>query len=356
MNISASDIPSVIRTMFHAKRVVYFRGRPGIAKSAMVDEGAALLSRDLGGAPVVVSTWHLPSMSETDVRGYLILEGQQSRFSKPAFWVDVESSPNGIIFVDELAQATHELQKAMAMFMLTRRMGEYVLPDGWAIVAAGNRSTDNAGAGSVLAHLINRMCVVDVDAPEVDRWVSWASKSNLVPETIAFAKLRPNLVFETEVPADEDTPFCTPRSLHALSDAAQHYPGGILGMCNSKVGQVVMAGFVGKGASAELAALVQTAHTLPTYEEIVASPDTARVPTEPDQAYAAVMLAAVRCRDEHIEQVMAYLVRFQSNFVLVGLIAAAARNDKVIGTKAVTTWVGKNRPLLAKLGGFISFA
>jgi AAA domain (dynein-related subfamily) len=355
MKISVSDIPSVIRTLFHAKRVGYFRGRPGIAKSAMVDEAAALISREVG-APVRVEVLHLASMSEVDIRGYLILDGDRSRFSKPAFWGAVEASPYGIVFIDELPQASAEAQKAVAMFVLTRRLGDYVLPDGWAICAAGNRASDNAGAGSVLAHLINRMVVMDVDAPEVDRWVGWAAKSGLVPELIAFAKLRPNLVFETEVPADEDTPFCTPRSLHALSDVATHYPGGIGGMCNSKVGQAVMAGAIGKGAAAELAALVQVAHNLPTYEEIVAAPDTATVPSEPDQAYAAVMLAAVRCRPEDIEPVMQYLVRFQSNFVLVGLIAAASRNDKVIGTKAVTKWVTSNRPLLAKLGGYISFA
>ena len=51
--------------------------------------------------------------------------------------------PRGIILFDEITAADSTLQVAAYEFILDRRLGKlYEVPDGWYIVAAGNRTND----------------------------------------------------------------------------------------------------------------------------------------------------------------------------------------------------------------------
>lgn len=353
-HINASDIVDVVKMFYQTKRVVGFFGAPGIAKTAMVRKAAQEMSVTYG-EHVEVHELHLASISEVDVRGYLIPDGTNARFTAPSFWPAVLRNNRGILFLDEFPQAPHEVQKAVAPLILDRRIGDFELPEGWIVVIAGNRMDDQSGANSLLAHVMNRLFYIEVDAPDVDRWMIWATEAQMAPELIAFAKLRPQCVFGATVPDGANEPFCTPRSLHALSDICHAYPGGVRAMISDEVGMALCNGAIGVGASAELAGVVRTAMKLPTFEEICANPDTARVPDVPDEAYAAAMLVAVRADyKKHGDAPVRYIARFNPNFVLVGLVALVNRDKNFSNCKAMGDWVRANQSLVKKFHKYIT--
>lgn len=359
--ITADRIADVVPTFYHSKRVPLFRGRPGIAKTAMVREGANTLSKKLGEY-VAVRELHLASMSEVDVRGYLVPYtagdgSQHSRFTKPEFFAAVEQHPRGILFLDEFPQATHEVQKSVAPLILEGRIGEYILPPGWSVMLAGNGIEDNAGANTLLSHIINRICLVDVIAPDVDSWVLWAMTSNeLPPELIAFAKIRPDVVFKSDIPGVADTAYCTPRSLHALGKISLSYPGGVRQMVDEPLGLALMQGTIGVGPAGELAALVRTAINLPSFEDVVAAPGKTAVPSKPDEMYAMIMLCAVRASQQTIDPVVEYMVRFKPNFAITGIISLVKRDRNFASSKLLHKFIMDNQPLFQKFARYITDA
>lgn len=360
--ITADRIEDVIPAFYFSKRVPMFRGKPGIAKTAFVREGAGRIARKLNVPFVAVRELHLASMSEVDVRGYLVPytapDGtQHARFTKPEFFAAVEQSPYGILFLDEFAQATHEVQKAVAPLILEGRIGEYLLPPGWSVMLAGNGLDDDSGANTLLAHVINRVFLIDVLAPDVDKWVVWAANSGEIPpELIAFAKIRPEVVFDAPIPKVADTAYCTVRSLHALGKVSLNYPGGIRQMVDEPLGMAVIQGGIGVGPASELAALVRTTINLPTFEEVCANPEKTVVPSKPDEQYAMIMLCAVRAQQETVDPVMAYLTRFKPNFAITGIISLVKRNRSFAQSKLMHKWIMDNQQLMQKFARYITDA
>lgn len=354
IKVSASAIGEVVEMYYETNRVPYFAGPPGIAKTAMVHEGAKSLSVKYGSHVPVVEL-HLASMSEVDIRGYLIPNGDNAVFTKPVFWEQMMQHERGILFFDEFPQATHEVQKAVAPLLLTGKIGEHALRPGWKIVCAGNNIDDNAGANSILSHVLNRLSYIQVKAPDPDQWAVWAANNGLSFECIAFAKLRPSAVFDTLQPEGGDSPWCTARSLHAASDIAQQFPGGIRAMVRSEIGMALLAGTIGQGATAELKGVVEIAMNLPSFEEIIANPDAAEVPTDLSRAYAAVMLVAVRARSgKDGEAAVHYLTRFQPNIALTGLVSLMSRDKMFANSARMGQFIRDNKPLIAKFQKYLS--
>jgi hypothetical protein len=354
--ISADEIVDVAPIYYAAKRTPLFVGSPGCGKTAFVREAAEEIRRRLN-LPVTpaVREMHLASMSEVDVRGFLVPVGGNSTFTAPEFWSAVQENPYGILFLDEFPQASHEVQKAVAPLILERRVGEYTLPDGWAVMLAGNRGEDNAGANTLLSHVVNRVSIINVTPPSVDTWVSWAVSAGLPPELIAFAKIRPNIVFEGTVEESPDTPYCTPRSLHALGDIANQYPGGLRALVENRAGMALATATIGAGATTELCAVVRTAVNLPSYEDVVSKPKDTPLPEKPDQLYAMVMLLAVRAKIEDIDAVIEYITRMNINYALIGILSMVRRNKEFLtASKPMRAWVLQNKEHLSKFQKYIT--
>jgi MoxR-like ATPase len=64
----------------------------------------------------------------------------------------------GIIFLDELNRAQDDVQQASFQFVLDREIGQYVLPPGWAIVAAGNFNEGYQTSGFTDMAFLDRFC------------------------------------------------------------------------------------------------------------------------------------------------------------------------------------------------------
>ncbi len=95
--------------------------------------------------------------------------------------------------LDELNAAPAMVQASCYQLVLDRKLGEYTLPDGWAIIAAGNRDSDRAATTRMPTPLRNRFVHLDFEA-DLQEWSEWAIQANVRPEIIAFLRFRPELL------------------------------------------------------------------------------------------------------------------------------------------------------------------
>ena len=118
--------------------------------------------------------------------------------------------PRGILFLDEITSAPPTVTAAAYQLILDRRLGEYRIPDGWVIFAAGNRLGDRGVTYVMPAPLANRFTHYEIE-PHLDDWVAWALASAVDERVIAFLRFRPDLLFHFD-PAQHPIAFPSPRS------------------------------------------------------------------------------------------------------------------------------------------------
>ena len=67
--------------------------------------------------------------------------------------------------------------------LLDRKVGDYTLPPGWIIVAAGNRKEDKAAVSAMPSPVANRMIHLDI-IPSASDWSAYVTKTGSVSPTI----------------------------------------------------------------------------------------------------------------------------------------------------------------------------
>lgn len=254
-----SRLTSVLTSMLGQRWPAFIWGPPGIGKSAIVHS----IAYD-AGLPVIDLRASL--LDPTDLRGIPAIVDKQAVWCPPAFLPTDKSKP-GVLFLDEINAAPPLVQASLYQLVLDRRVGEYLLPDGWWIVAAGNRQKDRAVTFRMSSALSNRFVHLDFDVDASD-WRSWALDKNIDPLIIAFIGYRPALLREdpAEAPA-----FPTPRSWEILSDVMKKFGG-------HKECSDFIPGIIGTGAAAEFGTFVKKALNMKQMELIVSDPDDAVIP------------------------------------------------------------------------------
>jgi MoxR-like ATPase len=99
-------------------------------------------------------------LDPVDLRGLSNVVEGRSKWAIPEF---LPADGVGILFLDELNAAPAMVQAAFYQLVLDRRLGEYTLPDGWIIIAAGNRDADRAHTTRMPTPLRNRFVHLDFE-------------------------------------------------------------------------------------------------------------------------------------------------------------------------------------------------
>lgn len=149
-----------------------------------------------------------------------IVDGK-SRFCPPTM---IARDEPYCLFLDELNACSHEVQKAFYSLILEKRVGEYHLPKGSIVIAAGNRAEDGAIVKPMSSALINRMVHVQLRVSHRD-WLAWAENEEIHPWVTDYLKVRPDHLWSK--PPKHEAPFSTPRGWHMLSDALKQYDASI---------------------------------------------------------------------------------------------------------------------------------
>ena len=147
-------------------------GPPGVGKSQIIAQVAAR-----HGVPMI--DIRLSQMEPTDLRGIPFRIEDRVEWAIPSMLPDAERhGPHGILFLDEITSAPPSVSAAAYQLILDRRLGEYEVPAGWAIFAAGNRQGDRGVTYAMPAPLANRFSHFEVEA-NLDDWVAWAYANDI---------------------------------------------------------------------------------------------------------------------------------------------------------------------------------
>ena len=167
-----SHVCEALHHLVRIRQPVFLWGPPGVGKSRLVADVARRQGRKLYDLRAVlldpVDLRGLPRISDEGITSWCVTE----------FLPHPQDTEKGILFLDELNAAPPLVQAACYQLILDRRVGQYRLPDGWAVVAAGNRESDRAVTYRMPSALANRMVHLDVEC-HIDDWLDWARANGI---------------------------------------------------------------------------------------------------------------------------------------------------------------------------------
>jgi hypothetical protein len=248
-------------------------GPPGIGKSALI----AQIAHDL---KVALCDLRMYLLNPVDLRGIPVADLAKGI----AKWLVPEFMPkegNGILFLDELNVAPQAVQASAYQLIYDRRCGDYALPDGWKMIAAGNRAEDRGLTFEMPSPLRRRVLHLEMK-PDIDDFVHWGMANGLAPEVAAFIRWR----------GDEYLyQFSTAYTRSFPCPATWDYVSRLIrgGSPVTDENMPLFAGTVGDAAAGEFISYVQVFGELPDAEDILWNgklKTPAPPATKPDRLYA----------------------------------------------------------------------
>lgn len=317
-----SLLKPALRFLRSRQRAAFLWGPPGVGKSELV---AQLADED----KLALIDFRMALRDPTDIKGFPIpdMKARTMVFLRDA---ELPTAGEGILFMDELNSALPATQAAGMQLTLTGRIGDYALPPGWSIIAAGNRETDRSVVNRMPAALANRFVHLDYEVSHED-WCTWAlSLGGVSPTTVGFIRARPNLL---HAPDYAVRAFATPRTIVMADEIVQaKLPG--------EIEYELLKGTIGEGPASELAAYLRVAGELPTIEQLLKHPDTTPVPTVANAAllYALATLVGAHLALKTMAPLMAYLERMPVEFQILALRDGLRATPALASTKQFIAW------------------
>jgi hypothetical protein len=325
--MKASVIYRALRALVAAKQPVFIWGGPGIGKSAIVRHLAADSELPLQDVRALL-------LDPVDLRGLPFLgQDGRSKWATPEF---LPQGGSGILFLDELNAAPAMVQAGCYQLVLDRKLGEYTLPEGWAIIAAGNRDSDRAVTTRMPTPLRNRFVHLEFEV-DLQDWSEWAIEAGIRPEVIAFLRFRQELLSAFDRDANA---FPSPRSWEFVSRILDATP-------DQTVEHELFAGAVGSGAATEFSAFLKTFRELPNIDAILLNPLKEPVPENAAAQYAVASALAHCATDTNFDRICTYLGRMPTEFSVLCVRDASLRQPAVQHTPAFTKWATTNHHVLA---------
>lgn len=305
-------------------------GAPGIGKSAITQQIAA--DRNWN-----VIDFRASTRDSVALMGLPDISGNTTRWKVPdEFPQEKRDGPEGILFLDELNAAPPSMMAAMFGLVLDRKVGDYTLPKGWRVIAAGNRQADRAAAQRMPTALANRFAHIDVDADTSaghdNVHVEHFNKLGIDPQLIAFLRFRPALIHM--MPQNDERAFPTPRSWEQAAKYLDRQPTRRLSL---------VSGVVGEGAAAELEGFLRVYQNLPSLDLVLANPNSAMVPEDPAARFAITAGLARKVDARSFDNGMAYIQRLPREFEIMFAVDAVRRDASLSHTQAFTNWAVRNQ-------------
>lgn len=194
------------------RRASMLWGTRGVGKSSIVRQVAAQYD-------VPLIDLRLTTIEPVDIRGAIYADDALAKtvWFPPEF-LPTPDQPQGILFLDELTAADQRLQISAYSLILDRRVGNYQLPDGWQVVAAGNASFHGAISHDMGTALADRMFHFNVETV-IEAFLAYAIEMDFAPEVMAYLKIRPDKLDDTHAQlANEHLIGASPRGWEDVSN------------------------------------------------------------------------------------------------------------------------------------------
>jgi hypothetical protein len=327
----ATDLTKSLVALVEQKVPTFLWGAPGIGKSSIVKQIAD--ERKVGFIDL-----RLALMDPTDLKGipFYDKESHTALWAPPAF---LPKDGEGILFLDELNAAPPSVQASAYQLILDRQVGEYRLPDGWAIVAAGNREGDRGVTYRMPSPLANRFVHFEMEA-DVDDWRFWAYKQELDERIISYISFKNEHLFTFDAKSDSKS-FATPRSWE--------YVDSIL---KSKMDETLLlnavSGAVGKDVAVGFLSFCKVMSRLPDINAILQNGE-GEHSTEVDVLYALStgLVSAVLKDESQLDNLLRYTLEMKSEFAVM-IVQDLQRNGVAMEHSDIfKEWVQKFAYLIA---------
>ncbi|MGI0133270.1 MAG: AAA family ATPase [Thermoplasmata archaeon] len=304
---------------------LFIWGPPGVGKSSVVRQVA-------DAEKLAVIDLRMLLLDPVDLRGLPMPHEGKVRWSPPEFLPD---GGRGILFLDELNAAPPLVQASVYQLVLDRKVGEYALPDGWYVVAAGNRESDQSIAHAMPSALLSRFEHLEL-VPDLESWREWAYGASIDPSVIGFLEFRPTLLYDYR---DDSKAFPCPRTWEMVSRVLA------LNVTDEELGHA-LEGCVGPAAATEFDLYRKSLRQLPKLERILKGEDL--LPADAAVGYAVVtgLVARFGAEPRNAARLIAYARRlgaggFRELEVL--LVRDLLRRHPEVGTTAAfTAWAHEN--------------
>ena len=257
-----------------------------------------------------------------------------------------------VILLDEFMKSPKLLQVIFTRLMLERTVGDTPLPEGSIVFGTSNNQADGLG-DTMMAHAGNRVCIVEMQKPEVEDWLVWATENGVSPLIRAFVHTFPRCLASYRDEGQEDNPyifnpkkpvlsFVSPRSLEKASVIVSN---------RDKLGDnatmVALAGTIGQSASADMSAFLRLEKELPTFDDILKEPESTQVP-ESISAQLMLMFQAVDKikQQSDLTAFMKFVNRMASNEIQAIFFTMMMKNSRTVkiarGNKEISEWAVDN--------------
>ena len=264
----------------------------------------------------------------------------------------LESDKPKVILLDEFMKSPKLLQVIFTRLMLERCVGDTPLPEGSIVFGTSNNQSDGVG-DTMLAHAGNRVCILQMEKPQVDDWLIWATDNDIHPLIRAWVHMFPRSLASYLDDNQEDNPyifnpkkhqlsFVSPRSLAKSSVIVSNRD-----TLGDKATMSALSGTIGTSASSDMSAFLSLEKKLPKFQDILDNPDKITIPSE-ISAQLMVMFQAVdilKTQDE-LSDFMKFVNRLPSSEMQAVFFTMMVKSKKAReiarGNKQIAKWCEEN--------------
>lgn len=273
-------------------------------------------------------------------------------------WFPTRRMPNvardgerGIVLLDEITSAAPANAITGYQFALDRRVGDTPVPDGWGVMAAGNRQGDRGIAYTMGTALANRFVHFMFDPSDASTSKDWVSDFAVIcaerginPLVSSFIQFSPQSLYE--MPKPGDVAFPTLRAWERLGSACDRYDAR-----GEKVPRETITGRVGIKHGESFLAFMRHRDEVPSFAEIVSDPEGATCPSPKTHLGACFYVVGMLCHhmtENNFASVSKYLKRLPEEIdaAAVGLLKKETR-EKILRTRHGQDWLVRVQHLLA---------
>lgn len=209
-SVTLEKAKTLLELFIKLKRPVFLHGPVGVGKSDLIAQIGKEQNRK-------VIDLRMSQMDISDLRGIPYFDGD----NKTMKWgtpVCLPTDPNdtSILFLDEINCAQPSIQATAYQLILDRKVGEYNLPEGVSVVAAGNREKDRGTTFKMATPLLNRFVHVEVKY-DFNAWKKWALKNDIHPSVVSYLSDHQTDLASFD-PTNGNRAFATPRTWKYVSD------------------------------------------------------------------------------------------------------------------------------------------
>ena len=339
----------------------YFHGSPGTAKSAGIVAAVKHIAENtdyFGGAPRLFWNFQdgpLPSdydpentagliecrganMDPLDAKGAGTIDLEQNilRFVQNGDFPDEQRHCEyGFVFFDELSQSTDLTLKSLRNLLLDRCQGTtYRLPDGWHMVAAGNKPDDNSSVTKLPAYFANSFSHYEMlpDPTEFAHFLltKYGVEETTVPEFIRFQE---DLLVSYERGELSFGSYRTWEEAHKV----------VLTVEDPADRKLFASAHVGVSAWQQFEAYEKVKASIPTFRDIANDPLGTIVP-EPGTSNAAAACTAIcgmvlkNTTKDNLDAMFAYIRRFPEPFQIMYANDLKTIDVEMTGEPAFASW------------------